>query len=494
MTDINTNKKKDTSDSTQKTPTKFAIYLNELIDESGESQKKICERADVERTSLNKLLKGTRDKINYKDVQKLADYLNLTVDKRREYFRLYNLSFQGQDTYNNREAVRTLLNHLSSVKFVPTPPPVVDKLEFSTMFPRGEYAIRNAIRNILIYEATHTDNAHFSLFVPSEFDITQELIELWLSGKDFTADSLLCFHSSQTDSVKNIQLLQSVIPLCLASRGKYCPYYFTEAYKSVSLSPMSYYIITPHYLVQLSEDLAMAHISENIEFINYYSESFGKLLEYCAPLTQCSSNIIEVLQEYISGTAPDSLNVMMTQPCPGRYITPEVIRKYMNNGTVPYKEMFNLVEQHFSVLRQIKGNYETVFTQKGLKDFIDTCTMADLPPQYVPPLEKKDIKQMLMYLYKEIEMGTVKGIIVKPSALQLPDCISICVSQNGLHIYTTNEFIYGAYCCNIHITEKSLCNIFSDFMKPKSLEDNNLVYSKEDTLNILKQHISEMDA
>ncbi len=124
MTDINTNKKKDTSDSTQKTPTKFAIYLNELIDESGESQKKICERADVERTSLNKLLKGTRDKINYKDVQKLADYLNLTVDKRREYFRLYNLSFQGQDTYNNREAVRTLLNHLSSVKFVPTPPPL----------------------------------------------------------------------------------------------------------------------------------------------------------------------------------------------------------------------------------------------------------------------------------------------------------------------------------------------------------------------------------
>lgn len=123
MTKINTNKEKATSDSTQKTPTKFAIYLNRLIEESGESQKKVCENAGAERTSVNKLCKGIRNTINYKDVQKLADYLNLTVDERREYFRLYNLMYQGEDTYNNRKAVRTLLNHLSSVKFIPTPPP-----------------------------------------------------------------------------------------------------------------------------------------------------------------------------------------------------------------------------------------------------------------------------------------------------------------------------------------------------------------------------------
>ncbi len=326
--------------------------------------------------------------------------------------------------------------------------------------------------------------------LPEKFDITQQLIELWLANRDFTADALLYFRSGMPNDVSNIKLLKSVIPLCLASRGKYQTYYFHESTKAVSLSPLSHYIITPNYLVLLSEDLSAAQIIEDKELIELYAKYFKKLLNYCDPLVKCSSNIIEVLGEYIENTAPDSLNIMMPQPCPGRYITPDVIRKYMNNDTMPYKEMFDLVEQHFSVLRQISGTYQTVFSEEGLTDLIETCSMADLPPQYVPPLEKKDIKQMLIYLYKEIEKGTVQGIIVKPSALQLPDYISIYVNSNGLHIYTTNSFVYGAYCCNLHICEESVTRVFTDFMK--TLPKTTLVYNKEDTLKLLKHHISEI--
>lgn len=327
--------------------------------------------------------------------------------------------------------------------------------------------------------------------LPEKFDITQQLIELWLADRDFTADALLCFRSGMSNDVSNIKLLKSVIPLCLASRGKYQTYYFREATKAVSLSPFNHYIITPNYLVLLSEDLSTAQISEDKELIDFYTKYFRNLLNYCDPLVKCSSNILEILGEHIENTQPDSLNVMMPQPCPGRYITPDVIQKYMNNDTMPYKEMFDLVEQHFSVLRQISGTYQTVFSEEGLTNLIETCSMADLPPQYVPPLEKKDIKQMLTYLYREIEKGTVKGIIVKPSALQLPDYISIYVNSNGLHIYTTNAFVYGAYCCNLHICEKSVTRVFTDFME--ALPKTTLVYEKEDALKLLKHHISEID-
>ena len=49
--------------------------------------------------------------------------------------------------------------------------------------------------------------------------------------------------------------------------------------------------------------------------------------------------------------------------------------------------MYELVEQHFSVLRQDQITYLTVFTEKGLSDLTQTCVLQDMPPQYVPPLD-----------------------------------------------------------------------------------------------------------
>lgn len=470
---------------------KFSIFLRNLIEDSGESISYIARSIEAERTSIHKALTDERI-LSYKVVRALARHFNLPVDKKKEFFRLYDILLQGEETYENRQAVCNLLNDLSSIRFSMLPPPQVDKIELTSRLIKGEYAVRNAIRTVLIYEATSCEGSVFSMFLPEKLDLTMELMELWLAQRDFTVDALLCFHSDRSAGVKNLQLLHSVIPLCLASRGKYRPYYFCEAPKAATMSPMSYYIITQNYLIQLSEDLSMAQIREDKDLIDFYTGFFRSLLECCDSLVQCNTNILDVLQEYIRNTSPDSLQILMPQPCTGRYITPDVIRKYMQNGSMPYKEMFSLVEQHFSVLRQITGSYQTVFTEQGLQDLIHTCSMADLPPQYVPPLEAQDIRQMLRYLYDEIAKDTVKGMLVRPTSLNLPDYLAIYVHpKTGVHIYTTNAFVYGAYCCNIHIAEESICRIFYDFMQ--SLEGSNLVYSKEDTLQLLAQHIAEME-
>ena len=470
---------------------KFSLYLKHLIDISGESISSIARSINVERTSIHKAL--TDDRIlSYKVVQALARHFTLSVDERKELFRLYDILLQGEETYANRQAVCDLLNALSSTRFTMMPPPQVDRIDLSNRLIRGEYSVHNAIRSVLVYEATHAEQTSFSLFLPEGLDLTMELMELWLAGQDFTVDTLLNFHTETTSGEKNLRLLRSVIPLCLASRGKYRPYYFCETPKTATLSPMSYYIITPHYLIQLSEDLSLAQIRDDADLIDFYAGFFHKLIACCDPFVQCNANILEVLQEYISNTSPDALRVLMPQPCPGRYITSDIIRKYMHNDAIPYKEMFSLVEQHFSVLRKISNPYQTVFTEKGLMNLISTCSMADLPPQYVPPLDPQDIRQMLRYLYDEIAKDTVQGILVRPTALQLPDYLTIYVHPKaGVHLYTTNAFVYGAYCCNIHITEESICRIFYDFMQ--SLAGSALVYSKEETLQLLAQHIAEME-
>ena len=471
---------------------KFSNYLKKLINDSGESISSIARNIGAERTSIHKALSDERI-LSYKTVQALARHFNLSVDARKDFFQLYDILLQGEETYNNRQSVCRLLNDLASVDFSMAPPPEVSSLTITNRLIKGEFAVRSAIRSVLIYEIAHTENAEFNLFLPTKLELTIDFMESWLDNRQFTVNDLLCFESSTDCAAKNLELLHSVIPLCLASRGQYKPYYFHETPKAVSLAPMGYYIISPHYLILLSEDLSTAQIHESEDLLLYYRNFFKNLLLQCEPLTQCSADIAEVLNEYISVAIPDSLHIIMPQPCIGRYITHSIIEKYLTRSQLPLEPYLPLIDHHYSFLRQVTNNYYTVFTEEGLQDLIESHTCDDSPKQLIPYLDQSDVCDFLKKLYAEIETGNVLGLIARPTQLHLPNYLSIYINpQTGLHIYTTLKFIFGSYCCNIHIKEESIRSLFLDFFH--ALPGSNLVYSKEDTLYLLKQYIEKIEA
>ena len=256
---------------------KFSTYLKRLIADSGESISSLARTIGAERTSIHKALADERI-LSYKTVQALARHFNLSVNERKDFFQLYDILLQGEETYNNRQAVCRLLNNLASVDFSMAPPPEVSSLSISERLIKGEFAVRSAIRSVLIYEISHTENAEFNLFLPTSLKLTIDFMEFWLDNRNFTVNELLCFETSPNAAAKNLELLHAVIPLCLASRGHYKPYYFHETPKAASLSPMGYYIISPHYLILFSEDLSTAQILESEDLISYYRNFFKNLL------------------------------------------------------------------------------------------------------------------------------------------------------------------------------------------------------------------------
>ena len=122
---------------------KFSIYLKNLIEDSGESISFIARSIEAERTSIHKALTDERI-LSYKVVQALARHFNLPVDKKKEFFRLYDFLLQGEESYENRQAVCSLLNALSSIRFSMLPPPQVDSIELANRLIKGEYAVRDA--------------------------------------------------------------------------------------------------------------------------------------------------------------------------------------------------------------------------------------------------------------------------------------------------------------------------------------------------------------
>lgn len=101
---------------------RFSIFLKELIESSDESISSIARSIHAERTSLHKALTDERI-LSYKVVRALANHFHLPLDEQKRFFELYNIRLQGEETYENRQAICSLLNDLSSISFSMTSTP-----------------------------------------------------------------------------------------------------------------------------------------------------------------------------------------------------------------------------------------------------------------------------------------------------------------------------------------------------------------------------------
>lgn len=180
---------------------KFSHYLKNLIDQSGESIASVSRSTGAERTSIHKALSDDRI-LSYKTVQALARHFNLSIDERKEFFRLYDILLQGEETYENRQAVCRLLNDLASIRFTMSPPPEIPEGQRKlNRLIKGEYAVRSAIRSTLIAEASRSEDSEFDLFLPPRLDLTTELMELWLDNRKLQVKELLFFSSGKNSEI-----------------------------------------------------------------------------------------------------------------------------------------------------------------------------------------------------------------------------------------------------------------------------------------------------
>ncbi|MCD8325342.1 MAG: hypothetical protein LUC90_01290 [Lachnospiraceae bacterium] len=303
---------------------------------------------------------------------------------------------------------------------------------------------------------------------------------------------LFCISSINSDSsVKNVQLLRQIIPQSLVSRESYRPFRFYENVGSTFINPLNYYIITPHYLILLKKDLSVAYIQQNTNLIDVYSDHFKALMEHCEPLVFLAASVADLFDISNSLVDPNGNLYLMSQPCFGRYYTPEIIHKYYKAENSPMTTMAEAAMQHASLLQTVEKNFCTVFSEKGLQYFIETGIVAELPPEYISAAEVKDRIYLLTRLRNDIADGKVTGLIARPSLLRLPDYLTLSMDSNGnAYFDTTSTFPRGAFYCNIHISEKSICQAFRDFFT--SLSGSHLVYSKEETLRMLDEGLRKL--
>lgn len=475
---------------------KFSEYLKKHVEASGESVSSIARNTKIERTSLQRALKGEKI-LSYEKARTLAVHLRLSLEESKEYFHLYDMQLQSEDQWYNREAVRSLINHLSSMKFQPSTQkqPTNNISEDGTpsieyKLIEGEYSVQNTISSILSWEISNNPDAHFKMFLPLGMDFASILLKLWQNGARFTTDHLFCFPSgSSGDCSQSVKILKQIIPMCLTARDFYHPYYFYKRPEALLANPINHYIITPHCLVLLSNDLTKALVHSSRNLISYYLSHFAGLVDHCEPFVSFANSLPEILNRARTMIDAKGSFFLMSQPCFGYSTTPKMIAKYFKSADFPPEINDNIVK-HFSLYRSSK-DFTTIFSERGIQTFIDEGTILEYPASFVSNLSVEDRIIFLEELRENISSERIVGRIARPSTLSIPDYLTVYIDTSGnVWFDTTRNFVHDAFYCNIHITEKSICHALLDFSK--SIAGSQLLYSKEETINILDEGISEL--
>lgn len=498
----------------------FSTYLKLLLDGCGEPIARVARGAGVERTSIHKALKDERT-LPYTAVRSLARYLQLDLAQTRELNRCYEMLLYGDDAYGEQRVILDLLAYLSrlasmaghdaapvpgaravgeaasrpgtpgSGAHLPTPMPLPASGVVS-----GAPAVREALRAMLRAE-TAQPGAVLYLYAPLDDTLADEVMALWGDGcRDFTLRQLVAFAPDRQGSEarrRNLGLLQWLLPLSLASSGRYFAHGFFEGEPGAAgVDPLPFFLATPRAVLRLDKRGTLAHVVVDEALARVYRDRVEATVALCPPLNSYTREPAAILDSYMEGTGTDGYYTIMAQPCPGRYYTREVIERYLAPDIPHRAELVELCDRRFGRLRELSGPYCTIFTEEGLRALAHTGVLADLPADMVPPIDMDTRLAFLSALRADIAADIVTGCMADPSELSIPAYLTFTAdAAYGLHVYATQGFEGGAYACNVHIAEPGIGRAFRDFIQ--LLPASRCVYAKDRTLAVFDELIGELE-
>lgn len=475
----------------------FSEYLKELLQAKRMTISALSRLSGVERTAISKALAGQRV-LPYDALNALICHLRLTPGEEKRFRSYYDAQFEKEGIRRSREMVGKLFSDLARLDFS-RPAFEETTLLLSLEQYAGERSVFSGMTNVrpllrmaISEELARPDPRIEMIIPPSDTLIHDELLSRYLNGAiEAKVSQIITFDASGTEEEINLHNLAAfcrILPVCLLSGRNYHPYYYYENDVSERYSdPFPYFLVTGNSVVCLSGDGEHAMLLRREDQIACYHRHFQMLLSRCYELIQYTSDPLEILSAYQRCTELDGFYMAMDQPCFGRFYSDELIRTYLRGELPFFEDILAAACSRFAQLRQVKKFY-TLFSESGLKRFMEEGTLDDYPVSVVAPFQKKDRIRLMKMLAEAVRSGDVTGRLL-PQGI-FPDYLSMCTSEHlGVGFFTTERFPLSEGVCSVQIQERGLCRAFHRWLV--HLPESGRIMSAEETACVLEALAAE---
>lgn len=438
----------------------FSQLLSSYVNASNVNVSKMASYCEIDRSSMYKILQGTRKPGTLDLVVRISHYLNLSPEQTELLTEQYEILQIGQKTYGRRKAIYNLL----CVALSPNRPRISEGFLSSYISVSGNKRGRSG-RESLVIEGTDNILSACGYLVQEEIKRPDGLVQIRMQpekrfcdllrticknrhpvpGGGYTIHQIIALkgRDTSTDVVPfNLEKISTMLPLCKEVFPFELYYYHTNIHSSsITFSFLPYAVITESAVVQISEDLRYAVLHNAPETVAFFKTVYRRLLEACSPLTENCRDYRDLLVRGLHRTVGCGSVSFSTFPGLSAFMTVQLYEKYLRKDLPDRNFILRAgLDLARKDLKCVKAHALSVFvSEKGIRDFMETGRIYQYPSSLYNPLEPGDRLDVLQHYIRAMREQHISFHIIRETLTEACSRISILLDKNFADIKISDE-------------------------------------------------------
>lgn len=468
----------------------FSQMLKKYTNRSNMTIVSMAKQCGIDRATLHKIISGERKPPNRDVVKKLCRLLMLSAEEREKLLEQYTISLMGDEVYHRRKSVQQMFRTLSLRS---------KDNEHAFPFSFDTSADIGGLNDITVCESTSKLLQALSAVMISELSGGSDIFIIAQPNNDFCRFirsvfpnthngrivHIFCADNSASCSEANdynLEFFPSVCDLAFSCKGYSPRYYYDNVsahINSATLLPVLF--VTDNYAICAENGLCSGIIYRDPAAVDYYRARLYALNEHCEPFITTEIHPLELLVKNINSTVHKL--TFDNSPC-----------LFILGRDAPSIKALNLPEQEKKLMfeytdivreRCIATNYIDVFSEAGLREYILTGRIPELPDYKYTPASFENRLVTLRKMIEVTESGQYgyriisdKYTVSNAFRINLKDdgTIKLVMRSNGEHLFFT-------------ICEQSILCAINDYIE--YLFESGIIFSKERTVEIMRAVLKE---
>lgn len=480
----------------------FSNLLSSFIKNNDTNVRALTNYCDLDRSTMYKLINGKRNPSSKELVQRIAAFMNLDPVETQELINAYRLTKIGWETYYQRKNVLEFLLNFADIygeTSLSSPAPLnfsvheasSQSLRKDTVPLSGHLQISSAIHKIFLETAACSCETFCIFAQPEHLEALNISASLLNYHPNIKIQHILCINNSKSyirsQQNYNIQCLKKIIPL-YQTANDYQPYYYYDNVNSHfnNLNFMPCLFLAEKAAILCDSDLKEGILISKPDVLALFKKRFLDILENTEPLAlKFVSGLNFHLKSFSSVySASSDIYGLNAEPCLIPFFSQELLEKYIKKS-LPNREELIKVQLNTYIKSFTNTNMHLYFTRDGVLNFLMSGKLHEIPESLYHPLDYADRIKLLRRLYKAIEtswdMHLLKGALEK-----FPLTLHLMSTPSYGYLMFSNQKQDLSY---ILLKEQNILSSFYDFCS--SLEENEMLVSKEKTLSFLDSLINQ---
>ncbi|MDO5132337.1 MAG: helix-turn-helix transcriptional regulator [Eubacteriales bacterium] len=480
----------------------FSQQLSSFVAMKNVSIAQMASFCGVDRSSMSKIVHGTRKPSSDELVQQIANFLKLTPEESSLLMEKYQIMQVGLENYRRRKGIHAFLQTcLESDNPVPHSAfktsfyslPSLQDSGTDSVILHGTGTIFSAYGYIAQLEMQRENGLLRVRIQPEErfIDFTQALRTSTDIADGFRFQQIIALDegSALEDNVTfNLRLIHTMVRICKHISNYDIFYYHANVHTGkVTFSFLPYAIISRDYAMQISEDLRFAIVHRKPETVSFFMEIFANLRSACLPMTQSVRDYRDLLYNAKRKLSGHSAISFQMYPCVNCLLTEDLLQDYISeelpNRSFIIRASLEIIERKNEYLDS--SSVSTLVSEKGLLRFLENGKM----PEYSSALYRLPdpaVRIRLLRKYRDlIRQKSLTFHIVKEAFGNTASETSFWIDDSCAYILLADNPEKRNY---LYIRDPEILSSLRDFF---SHLPNHLAYSEEESMEILCRILDE---